>query len=389
MRPHRSRSLVASLSLFALALAGCAGGSSAAVSPRTPAKQGQTGPTVEVPPTVVSPYDNAELAREFEKARALLLDGKYGEAAPAFDRLTRLAPDGPTAAPSFFNAGLAHEALGERSVAIERYRVVVQRFADSELAREAATRLVNDDAYVEKWDDLRKDADELLARKDLTILESIAGHGAKALALIEQEQLDEAAREVATARDIIEQNRLGEAGRPPLELAEVSFALGEVRRHKSEKILFVPVPPNFADVLEARCTGLLDAQNAYTEAMKSLDAHWSAMAGYRIGQLYQTLHHDVMQIPPPDKAKTLKQKQLFEGAMRLRYRVLLEKGLKMMDGTVRLGERTGEDSTWVHRAADAKRDLERAFEDEKNALAKLPFTEQELQDALDRLKSKP
>src|SRR5262249_33720273 len=104
------------------------------------------------------------------------------------------------------------------------------------------------------------------------------------------------------------------------------------------------------------------------------------------GQLYQQLHRDVMQIPPPAGADTLKKKQLFEGAMRLRYRVLLEKGLKMMDGTVRLGERTGESSLWVARAREAKRDLELSLEDEKRELAKLPFTEAELQQALDRLK---
>ena len=47
-----------------------------------------------------------------------------------------------------------------------------------------------------------------------------------------------------------------------------------------------------------------------------------AALGYRVGQLYQQLHRDVMQVPPPAKADTLKKKQLFEGAMRLRYRVL-------------------------------------------------------------------
>jgi len=57
-----------------------------------------------------------------------------------------------------------------------------------------------------------------------------------------------------------------------------------------------------------------------------------------------------------------------------------------MDGTVRLGERTGEDSLWVHRARDAKRDIELSLEDEKRALEKLPFSEAELQSALAELK---
>jgi hypothetical protein len=160
-----------------------------------------------------------------------------------------------------------------------------------------------------------------------------------------------------------------------------------VRRRRSEAITFVPVPASFAEALERRCQGLLDAQSAYTEAMRSLDAHWSAMAGYRIGQLYKELHRDVMQVPPPRSADTPRERQLFEGAMRLRYRVLLEKGQKMLAGTVRLGDRTGESSAWVLRARDAQREIELALADEQAALARLPFTEAELLAALDALKT--
>ena len=72
--------------------------------------------------------------------------------------------------------------------------------------------------------------------------------------------------------------------------------------------------------------------------------------------------------------------------MRLRYRILLEKGLKMMAATVRMGERTGESSSWIGRAKQAAADLERALADEKTALAKLPYTEEELRAALEKLK---
>lgn len=345
--------------------------------------------TIEVAPVVVSPFDDAQLAARFEKARTQLLEGKYKEAAPELDALVRLAPNGEVAAPSLYNGALAREGMGERDAAIERYTQLLQRFPGHATARGALFRLARLDAFVERWGDLVTVADKILALPDLTVIEAIEAHGQKGLGLIEQDKLDEAAREIGVARDTIEAHRIGDAGAPPVELATVSFALGEVRRKKSEKVSLVPVTPNFAEVLEQRCQGLLDAQNAYTDAMRSFDAHWSAMAGYRVGQLYQTLHRDVMAIPPPAQAATLKQKQLFEGAMRLRYRVLLEKGLKMMEGTVRIGQRTGEDSAWIHRADEAKRDIERALEDEKTALAKLPFTEAELTEALDKLKKKP
>ncbi len=384
-RPLRPGRVGLSGSLFAFFLAGCA--SAPVAAPHVPAAAVLTSP-VEVAAMVVSPFSDLELEQQFEQARALLLRENYREAADRFDRLVRLAPQGDTAAPSLFNAALAHEGLGDRLAAVERYQGLMERFPDHVITRGAPFRLSRLFAYLERWSDLAANAERLLAIKDLTVLEAIEAHGARALGLVEQDQVDEAARQVGLARDLIEQHRLGESGKPPIELAQASFALGEVRRRRSEKISFDPLPPNFTDVLEQRCQGLLDAQSAYTDAMRSYDAHWSAMAGYRVGQLYQQLHRDVMAIPPTPRSDTLKKKQLFEGALRLRYRVLLEKGLKMMDGTVRLGARTGEDSAWVHRAEEARHDIELAVEDEKRALSKLPYSEAELQQALDLLRGK-
>ena len=72
--------------------------------------------------------------------------------------------------------------------------------------------------------------------------------------------------------------------------------------------------------------------------------------------------------------------------MRLRYRVLLEKGLDMMAGTVSMAERTGERSEWVARARAAKDELEDALAAEKEAMSRMPFTEDEMREALEQLK---
>jgi tetratricopeptide (TPR) repeat protein len=380
-----------STATFALAAAlglGCAAPAATSPKPSAPAAR-PAGPTVEVPSMVVSPYSEAELAVDFEKARAKLLAGKPREAAEAFERIARLAPDSALLAPpSLLDAGIAHEELGERDTALDRYRDLAKRFPAHETAKSALLRSARLLAYLERWGELAALAGDLASRADLTVLEAIEARGQRALGLVEAGRLDDAQKAVMDARDLVEQNHLGEAGKPPIELAVVFFALGEVRKKRSEQVTFAPLPPSFTDALEQRCQGLLDAQAAFSDAMRSLDAHWSAMAGYRVGQLYQQLHHDVMAIAPPGKADTLRKKQLFEGAMRLRYRVLLEKGLKMMDATVRLGERTGESSRWVARAEEAKRDLERALADEKAALARLPFSEAELQAALDGLAAK-
>ncbi len=340
---------------------------------------------VEVAPVVVSPYTPEQLAEQFERARNLLLADKQREAAELFDKIARLAPNGPTAAPSLFNGAVAHDEVGESEAALVRYEELLKRFPTDAMARAATFRRLRVLARLERWPRLAEDAGSVTAWSDLSILEAVEARGLRALGLVEQDKVDDADHELLHARDLIAQHRLGDAGKPPLEVVTVSFALGEIRRKRSEAIQFVPVPANFGEALERRCTGLLDAQRAYTEAMRALDARWSAMAGYRVGQLYQQLHRDVMRAPPPGVADTLAKKQLFEGAMRLRYRVLLEKGLKMMDGTVQMAERTGESSEWVARAKVAKKELELALDDERQAMSKLPYSEEELKEALEKL----
>ena len=93
-------------------------------------------------------------------------------------------------------------------------------------------------------------------------------------------------------------------------------------------------------------------------------------------------------ILPNDKAKTEHDKQLFYGIMHVRYRVLLEKGNEMMKRTLALGEKTGVGSAWMKRAETLKVEMDRALEEETAILAKFPFTEQELQRALEIMKKK-
>ncbi len=344
-------------------------------------------PLVQTQPITVVGYTTSELIAEFERARSYLLVEKWEEAAKAFDHLMRLANSREIASVSAFNAGLAHHHLGEHDIALERFRKVVKDYPEQDIALNASVHVTRMLGYLERWEAMEKAADGLLARSELPVMHQIEGHGAKALALVERGQLDASRRAIGKAQLLIDRNGIGRAGSPPVQLAQVSFAQGELLRLESEKIKLTPVPPNFGAVLEARCQGLLDSQAAFVEAMRSRDAHWSAMSGYRVGQLYQQLHVEAMAIPAP-KGVSLEKQQLFVAAMRLRYRILLEKGLKMMNATVRLGDRTGESSLWVGRAREAKRNLEQSLADEKAALAQAPFTEDEIRAALDKLKGK-
>lgn len=340
---------------------------------------------VVVSRTIVTPTDAATIEEIFARARVDLAEKRFLDAARGFDRIIELDAEGPHAKDALILSASAHDQAGDLEGAAARYLETARRFPNDQVGREALVAAVRVLTHLERWEEAGKTADALLTRLgELSSIERIVVYGGKALALVFSDSPDSALYFIEKGRDIIDTERLDSAGAVPRDLAAIYFALGELRRIRGERIRLYPPPAAFAQVLEQRCQLLLDAQSAYSDAMRAYDAHWSAMAGYRVGELYKSLHEELMRIQPPEGATGAKA-QLFEGAMRLRYSVLLEKGLAMMEHTLTLAERTGEKSEWVRRAADAKQTLEASVRAEQAALAKLPYSRADLEKALENL----
>jgi len=375
--------------ILSVVLAGCA---SQALPPTAATPNGKTqtsAPPVVVPQTVITPADAATINELYDRAAAELNTGNAAKAASEFDRVFALAPDGPLAPDALFQAGIAHEQAGDREASLARFEQLARRFPTHALGRDALVRSVRLLAYLERWKRAGEAADLLLARqRELRPFESVVAYSGKALGLVASGEINAASYNIEKGRNVIDANGLDQAGRVARDLAQLYFALGEVRRIRAEQIRFMPVPENFPAVLEQRCQLLLDAQSAYSDTMRAYDAHWSAMAGYRVGELYQKLHADLMAVPAPKGADTEARKQLFEGAMRLRYSILLRKAVAMMEHTLAMAERTSERSTWVLKAQDAKLKIDRAIKDEDQAIDRLPYTREQLQAALDDLAAK-
>lgn len=360
------------------AIVGCGGASQNGITP---------------PPTNVNATNQIIGTRAEGTAKELLAKGekallaqRWQEAVDAFEAVLAGDPDAKNNPQVIYDLAVAYEGLGEREKARARYREVVQRFPTDPNARNALVREVSLDAYLEDWVALGEAGGAILARKDIDPAEKMLGLGARALSRVQAKDDTGASRDVHDGLDLMEEHRYGATGQLPVAAAMIKFADGELRRTRSEKVVLNPPPPDFLAKLETRCMHLLEAQTAYADAIRSVDPHWAAMSGFRVGEMYRNLHHDLMLIPPTDKAKTESDKQVFFGIMHVRYRVLLEKGLEMMKRTLALGEKTGVASAWMKRAESAKSEMEKALDEEKAALAKMPFTEEELQKALEIMK---
>jgi hypothetical protein len=327
----------------------------------------------------------AELAARGERA---LMEQRWQDAAIAYRTLLAADPSGAHASEYAFDLGLALEGLQERVKARDAFLELARRFPTGPKARVALVRAATLDAYLEDWPALSDIGDALLARADLEDVDQIVALGARGLARVELGEDLAASKDIHDGLDLADQRHYGERDVLPVAVAQLRFALGELRRTRSEKILLDPLPPEFLDKLDERCAGLLEAQSAYSLAVRSIDPHWAAMSGYRVGEMYRALHRDLMKIPPPATSKTQRQKEIFFAFMHIRYRVLLEKGLREMEQTVALGERTSDSSLWIERARAAKDEMQLALSDEKAQIEKMPFTEDEVKKALELLQAK-
>ena len=343
---------------------------------------------IDAQPRIVTASEvttEAELAARAEKA---LVEQRWREAADDYGTLFDADPAGPHACDYLFHRGLALEGLDERLAARDVFLDLARRFPQDPRARTALVRAATLDAYIEDWSALAAIGDALLARADLEDIDRIVALGARGLARIELGDDKAASTDILDGLDLADQRHYGERDVLPVAVAQLRFALGELRRVRSERMALDPLSPDFVARLEERCGALLDAQAAYAMAVRSVDPHWATMAGYRVADMYRALHRDLMQIPPPSTSKTERQKHVFYAFMRVRNRILLEKGLREIEQTIALGERTSDSSAWIQRARVARDDMQAALADEKAQIEKMPFTEAEVKEALDKLQKR-
>lgn len=353
----------------------------------------QTGPTEQtLPTTIVTPLGAEDLREILERADAALAAESYAEAESLYARALEHDLTGEFRLRSLLGVGTARDLAANSLGALEAYERYVGIAPEGLARRRIEVRAVRLLVYLERYDAAEKRA-RIVDASDLGPLERVALLAARALGALERGDEATAEHEISAARGILDPLGVDFVERLPLDVAALAFAEGELARRRAGRIRFDPLPPDFADVLEARCRLVLDAQARYSEAMRAKNVHYSAMAGVRVGELYRELHHDLLTMPPPAAATTLEKRQLVEGALRLRYAVLLDKAAAMMESTLGLLARSEAaavepDRDWSARARASLEAIERARRDEERALGALPYTRAQLERALRDLEAK-
>lgn len=369
--------------VFGAGFIGCAQQGSSAPIPKTASDPNP----IEVSTTIVSAHDAISLDELLLRADKELEEQEYEKAARSYETALEHATQGEDRLRALHGSGTALDLGAHPREALRAYARYVTEAPSGPRRDEIIVRQVRLLVYLERYEEAGR-ASLGVDLRERTPLQQLALLAARAHLELERGQLDTAAATISKGRSIVDAHGLDRVTVPPLDVASLFFALGELRSRRAEEIKFDPLPLDFTQALEDRCRHILDAQGAFSETMRSEDAHWSSMAGVKVGQLYKSLHADLMSIKAPESATTPEKKQLFEGAMRLRYSILLRKSLGMMEATVALLDRTHQKSRWREKARDALEEIRDAYAAEEKAIDALPYSRLQLQQVLEEMSKK-
>lgn len=338
---------------------------------------------IDTPTTIVSAEGVTDVDALLRDAELDLQAKRYRQAADRFLVVVDAAQRSQERLMGLFGLGTALDLLGEPKQALGVYDRYVKEAPPGHQRDEIMVREVRLFTYLEDYQKAASVAG--LISTEQSALAKIAVFASIALFALLEDRQNDAELAIGRGRSIVEAEQFDRIDLIPRDVAALYFALGELRRKRGEVIVFDPIPHNFTEALETRCQLMLDAQSAYSQAMRAGDAHWSAMAGVAVGALYQSLHEELVSMPRPQAADSDQRRELFDGAMRLRYSILLRKAAAMLRATLALRDKDQASSVWTSRAEDALAHIEQAQAAEEAALAALPYTKLQLQQGLDEL----
>jgi len=283
-------------------------------------------------PMIVTVDEALPTEELLERAERRLQAGELELAQKDFEVLLRARHQPPFEARVRLGYARVLEERGRLREAAEQLelRVVLVAREDVDSARiELIRRLLLLERFADGWTVGRSVERARLSTGDRLVLQASEG-----LALASQGEPDRAESALASAWAALEEAGDAGEGRLAAAAALVEFASGDVAALRARRILFDPVPDDVPSVLEARCRHLVTAQSAYGDAMRLERGALRLLAGERIARLYTELHRDILAAPLPPGSG---QADLAEGALLLRYDVLLQKAEQMLritlDGT--------------------------------------------------------
>jgi tetratricopeptide (TPR) repeat protein len=274
--------------------------------------------------------------------------GKLDEAVIWYGRLAKEFPDSGLAPSALYNIALVAEKKGDQKAALLAYADLYAAYPD---AAEAAEGLLRS-AAIEADRDRFKESEALLrtldGRDDLTREVRIEVQARLGYVVLEQDRVEDA--EIALQAAVATWRKASHI-EDPYYIAMANFYLGQVASRR-----FAAQPVRSADEdlsadMRTKRKLLLDAYDAWKEALGFKNAYWATAAGYEMSQIFYEYWKAAVAAPFPDGMKA-EARPLYVTEVRARVRENLEKALEGHQANVGLAEAYGVQTSWSEASKD-------------------------------------
>lgn len=289
-------------------------------------------------------YDAALL---FDEAFALYQQDLFDEARKMYARILEQFPETVLAPPAMFNMALCDEKLGDLQAASGIYDELVDTYPDSEAALHAMFRRGYCLEALERLDEAIAQYQEVLALDGIPVddtLEAMSRVGHLLLLAGRESQAEDAL--TLAVQFYVQQSQI-ERFDNAFYAAQAQYDLAEIERALFESVEFTTDEAQIREALDEKLGYMVEASDAYVQAIKIGNYYWAVAAGYQVGQLLRTLYDQMVQAPVPPELDTEELVQTYYDFLREYIRPLLERAVSVWEKTLLMAERVGIDCEWV------------------------------------------
>jgi len=293
-------------------------------------------------------YDASDL---FNKAVELGRKQPCLEAVALYDRVVMEFDSSEYVSAALYNAGVCLQKSHDFMAAAERYEKLRKLRPESEDVKDASFLLAETLIELERYEDARNTADELLRREDLKSSERLEGMARRAQALLGLGDLDQAEHYARSALSYFRTRPADQTIQDEFFAAACNYVLAEVYRTREQSLAFPEGLEPQKQVLIQRAQLLLKAQREYfnTISFRNLDdLHWAAASGYHIGHMYDELWHAVMNAPVPKHLRGEGEMAYHRELAKL-IKPLIRHAIRYWEMTEMFIERTGMHTPWAEK----------------------------------------
>lgn len=333
----------------------------------TSATQKPSGPDrVKMEPVIVKADADPLTGLDGYDAQALLELGNrlyakndHDKAVKVYDKLLEEFADSSLAPSAIYNAGLAFEQLAEFEASLERFDTIIEKHRTSKSFKDAYFRKCFVLAKLERWVEVADTFWAIRQLQNLTPMDELEARVGQGVGMFMQGDYPTAEVEFMSAIRFYESQSKLEYLPADYWIGQSRFYLGEIYAREFEKIALSPPSGDhdkwvqmMGEELEEKCKLLIRAQNNFIRTIRVGHTGWATAAGFRIGNLYEKLYDQLLEVPVPkdlgDEAKTYYSEEL-----RKRVSVLVVKAIKVYEQSLQMAQRVGEANEWVNKTTES------------------------------------